>query len=440
MLTLAACAVSGGPSGDAPSRGVEGADGRDDGAGSPSAGGNPTAADAPGTDPGSASQASTTVVPLEKDLAVVLNLDDPHLVKARERIGAAPLFASSLLGQVDTAYHRTSVGRALQTENRYEDWHVVSFRIAPCAALGPTPKTADELCWPEVRLVLQPILRKVRIHERYAEAFGDDRAIHALYDGAPEGVLTAGEAQRARALVARVRSAPATEPFAPLTAAELAEFASLRDRVARALVADAVALRGSLPVEAFRGVGLRPESNEGGAVARGLGERVRAFFAKHATTPQLRAVTSFSLPEGREPAHLDEWVFLSFRHEGGRLVQETITVTSPTDGRVLASLGPSPRASQTRDDESLYELDDTTLGALRESVLLGPSDTQRLRSRIASRKERLVANTTCASCHKLNPLRFDFHNMSYLEDRDVTIAPRVVEDVALDLAWFAAHR
>jgi hypothetical protein len=32
----------------------------------------------------------------------------------------------------------------------------------------------------------------------------------------------------------------------------------------------------------------------------------------------------------------------------------------------------------------------------------------------------------------MNNLEFNFHNLSYLEDHEVTVAPRVVSDVARD--------
>jgi hypothetical protein len=35
----------------------------------------------------------------------------------------------------------------------------------------------------------------------------------------------------------------------------------------------------------------------------------------------------------------------------------------------------------------------------------------------------------------MNPLRFDFHNFGYLEDRDLTVSPRVTTDVELDLRF-----
>ncbi|MCX6130742.1 MAG: hypothetical protein NTX25_16995, partial [Proteobacteria bacterium] len=66
-------------------------------------------------------------------------------------------------------------------------------------------------------------------------------------------------------------------------------------------------------------------------------------------------------------------------------------------------------------------------------------DIAEMSPRIQDRQQTLVPNTSCVSCHKLNALRFDFHNFSYLEDRDITISPRVIRDVELDLAWLRKH-
>jgi hypothetical protein len=97
------------------------------------------------------------------------------------------------------------------------------------------------------------------------------------------------------------------------------------------------------------------------------------------------------------------------------------------------------RASMGRDDTRLYELPEPLLTTVNDSVALFRSDFRRLAPLIQDRRSRLVDNTSCATCHKLNPLRFDFHNLSYLEDQPITVSPRVNTDVALDLAWLRTH-
>jgi hypothetical protein len=82
--------------------------------------------------------------------------------------------------------------------------------------------------------------------------------------------------------------------------------------------------------------------------------------------------------------------------------------------------------------------DDAT--ELRTGVLLAASEPAVKKRAIADATVTHVAHTTCASCHKLNDLAFDFHNLSFLETRPMTISPRVAGDVARELEWLARDR
>ncbi|HJL45695.1 MAG TPA: hypothetical protein RMG45_07665, partial [Polyangiaceae bacterium LLY-WYZ-15_(1-7)] len=174
-----------------------------------------------------------------RDLAVILPLIDDAPVHAEASLGTAGrALPESWYRAVERAFDGTDAEDALQHENRYGDWRLVSFRVAPCSPLQPAlgPDT-EALCWPEVRLVWQPVLEDERIHARFSPAFADDRAIHALYDVAPERTADAETAARVRAWIARLREG------GRLTSAERATFVAQRDAAARALVEAAVALR-----------------------------------------------------------------------------------------------------------------------------------------------------------------------------------------------------
>jgi len=385
----------------------------------------------------------------EKDLAVVFAADDPAAPRASTVLpvpgadgAGSALLPKAAYDTVARAFAATSVGDALQGESRYGDWRLISFRVVPCSPLTPAPgPDADELCWPEVRLVLQPVVENVRVHERTATAFADDRAIHALYD------VDTRMSGRERAFITRIREAARSwrgGPFRPLSASELSEFRSARDATARKLLASAFALRDTtVAPNRFRNHGVRPESDNTAAIAKAFSERVASFLGTYAAPKALHTLTAFSLPEGREPAHLDEWVFLSFSGKNGlglgALTQDRITMRSVNDGRTLVDLGTSPRSSQSRDDEVVYEAqaDASRAAEIAARVILGPGDVSRLTPVVRDPRVTSVPSTTCASCHKLNPLRFDFHNLGYLEDRDLTVSPRVVSDVAADLQWLA---
>ena len=98
------------------------------------------------------------------------------------------------------------------------------------------------------------------------------------------------------------------------------------------------------------------------------------------------------------------------------------------------NVGRAVHASTGADDDAFRT---STDAEVKDSIILGGADIARLKPVLRDRRQRLVPNTGCASCHQMNDLRFDFHNLGYLEDRELTVAPRVVTDVALDLAWLS---
>ena len=125
------------------------------------------------------------------------------------------------------------------------------------------------------------------------------------------------------------------------------------------------------------------------------------------------------------------------------MIQVDITVNSALDGRELINLGLSPKASQMRDEPDLHtaldDLPDDVASELKTRVLLSPREISTKSKMINDRALTLVPNTTCGSCHKFNQLRFDFHNFSFLEDRQITVSPRVKTDVLRDLEWLSRH-
>jgi hypothetical protein len=375
----------------------------------------------------------------EKDLAIAFDLGDEALVRAADLLPTGEvLLPRELYRQVEQAFDGTSAEDALQDENLYTDWKVVSARVSPCSALGPVPAAdVSALCWPEVRLVLQPILYNMRVHARFSPAFADDRAMHVLYDVPFEHALSAVDAARARELVSKVRAAAPSEAFAPLAAAERRELIALRDRATTRLLEDTLVLRDAgLPSQAYAGLGLRPESLEDRAARQRMRDRFRAFLGVYARPSRIRELTAFSLPAGREPAHLDQWVFVAFRGAPTELVPVDLTLTSARDGATLFNYGHAMVSTMGADDLRPQSALSGPRGAeIRDSVILSTQDIARLAGPISDRSERLVPNVPCGSCHKLNDLRFDFHNFGYLEDRDLTISPRVRRDVELDLAW-----
>ena len=94
------------------------------------------------------------------------------------------------LESLEEAYASTDVGDALQRENIYTDWRLVSVRIAPCAPVGITPDVdIDEWCWPTVRLVWQPVVEHLRSGwGTTMDFYADDRAAHTIYPVRPRNI------------------------------------------------------------------------------------------------------------------------------------------------------------------------------------------------------------------------------------------------------------
>ena len=75
---------------------------------------------------------------------------------------------------------------------------------------------------------------------------------------------------------------------------------------------------------------------------------------------------------------------------------------------------------------------------LEESVIQDLDDANILREEISNPSSFLVPNTSCASCHKINDVIFNFHALSHFENQPITVSQRVEEDVLRDIL-FSRH-
>ena len=119
-------------------------------------------------------------------------------------------------------------------------------------------------------------------------------------------------------------------------------FLELRRQVVQQLLGDVVSLRDPVitPSE-YDLLDLRTETLGSDEQRQAFYDRLRAFLASYATPNYLHAMTSFSLPEGRDPAGIDLWVFLAFEGHQGTLSQTSIEVSSPETGEVIFNYGVS---------------------------------------------------------------------------------------------------
>lgn len=374
--------------------------------------------------------------PAEKDLAVLFELFDDPMISAGDVTPVGRTFLPyRWLNTVSQAFEQTDVGDALTTENVYDEWRVVSMRVVPCQPLGIMPvQTSDVLCWPTVRLVWQPVVEDAEVSWGRVDYYADDRAIHAIYPVQPRDA-------NGQIVTSDVRSRMATRLAEGALEDEISdllmnEFSLLRDSTADYLLNRTHDLREpSLSEGNWSGYGVRPEVYLESSKRDAFQGRVRDFMGEFTLPNDLVELTAFSLPEGRSPAHSDIWVFLQFEGRDGEIHQREITVLSPEDGRELVNIGLDQTVSMAVEDDEVLDALDEVGAELERLLIIDPEDVDQLGDDMADPDAFFVPNTSCASCHRLNDIRFDFHSLSHLEDGNMTISPRVVGDVERELKW-----
>jgi hypothetical protein len=196
----------------------------------------------------------------EKDLAIVLPAASSRgIFAAKSEAPQTPLFKREWYETVRTAFQKTSVGDSLELENTFADWRLVSLRVVPCSPLRESLQwNADVYCWPEVRLVWQPVVTGgAQVISRITDHYADDRAMHVLYDVSP---TESGKANEAQTLLNKIRNAPVSQ-FSPLNSTELASFQTLQKYAAKNLLSAVLSLRGQVnSADAWKAIEVRPET------------------------------------------------------------------------------------------------------------------------------------------------------------------------------------
>ena len=187
----------------------------------------------------------------------------------------------------------------------------------------------------------------------------------------------------------------------------------------------------------FDGFGLRPGLSD----MKGFRSRLTQFLNRFTAKDLLTELTSFSLPAGRNHAGDDQWVFLAFDADAGKLTAKKLVVHASKETGVPLSPGTlSQSTSMAFDDPHFYEINDPfKQSRLDEQVLLKFKNRRKIKAELLSAKPLLVGETSCATCHKFNKIRFNFHNLSKFEDRLPTISEVLKHDVSLDLQWISEN-
>ena len=186
---------------------------------------------------------------------------------------------------------------------------------------------------------------------------------------------------------------------------------------------------------AYESFDVRPEMYESDSIRSEFQNNLRWFLGEFAPPSDLDELTSFSLPEGRRPADIDLWIFVGFDGNQGLPTLKELNVIGRDSGEELVRIGPSQTVSVGVEDEAVENELARGNGELADSVIVTGNDIDVMGEAMANPYEFLVPNTSCASCHRLNPLRFDFHALSGFEDRGISVSPRVEQDVARDMVW-----
>lgn len=374
--------------------------------------------------------------PAERDLAILLPLDPTPLFPAdTPMVGGQELLPGEWLKAVSRAYQDTEVGDALESESMPEDWRLVSIRVSPCAPIGRSPAQAPaSLCWPIVRLVWQPVVTHMQLGGVNLPAYADDRAIHALYPVAPRDEagarVSAGAHDSVKDHISR------GELSGTIPTSTRAAYDAERDLTTAWLLSELEQLRSDmLASDSWSDIDLRPELYASDEVAGMFQSSLHDFLNDFAPEQDLRELTSFSLPAGRNPSGDDIWVFLQFLSDGQTLSRNSLEVFSRTDGMLLLDYGMEQSVGQINESDAVSAALSDGSSELHDTVVESTADIELVADLIADPEAVFVPNTTCATCHRLNDLRFDFHSLSHLEDREHTISPRVFEDVARDLTW-----
>ena len=325
---------------------------------------------------------------------------------------------------------------AVQLENRYEEWRLVSARISPCAPIGIRPDVdIDTWCWPTVRLVWQPVVEELeQAWSTSTQFYSDDRAIHAIYPVSPRGPDGERIDGKWREVVAE-HLADGKEP-STLPSRMIDGFVAVRNTSAIAALNALHMLRDPAfkPTE-YSDLDLRPETLAKGGKKYRFAQKLRNFLGEFAAWQDLGEMKSFSLPRGRNPAESDAWVFVGFDGNNGFPQLKDLNVIGRYSGEELVNTGKSQTVALHMEDEAVEDAIENGNRELFESLIIESEDISTRGADMADPYSFLASNTSCASCHRLNGFRFDFHSLSGFETEGITVSPRVNKDVTRDIIW-----
>jgi hypothetical protein len=370
----------------------------------------------------------TAAFPAERDLTIVIPLE-------MTTFRALEVIPMKWLEAVDEALYNSELEELISDESWSEDWRLVSSRISPCSPLGVIAdrEEIDRLCWPGVRLVFQPITRRIKVNGLIKPFYAEDRAIHALYRVSHESPELK-EMQAFLAEGARISDLPEDM---------LAEFEAARDESTRWLLNRVRSLR--LTEGPYHKIDDRPEFFGDKELENRFWDMLKSELLEIDCFPEaLHELTAFSLPLGRMPAGADLWSFVAFQGADGDITQVALEVLDARNGDVLLqftgegdllSEDVTTTSGDGQVDKDMEAMDDEQRAQLEAQIITDVGQVATHAQRIFDPYQTLIPHTTCSSCHRANNLLFNFHNLSYFEDQNLSVSPRTRADVVRDLDW-----
>jgi len=376
-----------------------------------------------------------TNFPAEADLAILLDTLSVPLIDFNTLDNAGDRFLpKAWLKRLREAYASTLVRDAIDKENQDSDWRLASIRISPCEPIGiRTDQDIDEWCWPAVHLIWQPVIEILPADAEDSLYYADDRAIKAIFPVAPrdrEGNRITGEWRQHIKQHLAENNSPRTLPEQMRTG-----FLAVRDASATAVLSGLSKLRDpNISTAAYESLDLRPESLQDGPIRSRFKDRLIDFLSEFAQWQDLYELNAFSLPEGRDPA-TDAWVFVSLKGNDGFPSVQDITIIGGQSGLELVNMGTSQTITARAEDDAVELALEEGNRELKASLIIDSEDIEEKGDAMADPYLFLTPNTSCASCHKVNPDEHDFHALSGFEDDGISVSPRTTKEVERDIFW-----
>jgi hypothetical protein len=364
-----------------------------------------------------------TAFPATRDLAFIFPIDEQSLL-------AKDFLEHEWLDQIADTFLDTELREDIRDENWDEDWKLVSIRFSVCSPLGKIadPESIDTMCWPQIRLVWQPIVQNINITELIRPFYSDDRAIHTLYYPSYDHP----------ALVAMQAYVQAGGTWKNVKDETQKKFIQARMNIGLDLLNQLKSLR--YTDNSYAKFEMRPEYYLEKMLTITWKEHLADFIKTYCPPQALSELTSFSLPLGRMPAVAELWVFIAFKAANGIIESIDLDVFDPQDASLLYRFDQSENVTSSMGDHRLFEdldvMSKSQQEQITDQIIVDSNQLSYLEDKIFDPYQTLVPNTSCSSCHRANSLLFNFHNLSYFEDEDLSISLRTVNDVKRDL-WNA---